>query len=60
MKLFFFLLTTIFTSLAFAGDEKNASVDSSVLQNIKLSDNFKGFALLTFTQQHGLTGLKCA
>ena len=45
MKLFFFLLTTIFTSLAFAGDEKNASVDSSVLQNIKLSDNFKGFAL---------------
>ena len=44
MKLFFFLLTTIFTSLAFAGDEKNASVDSSVLQNIKLSDNFKGFA----------------
>lgn len=58
MKLFFFLLTTIFTSLAFAGGEKyddsstpaatssiNASVDSSVLQNIKLSDNFKGFAL---------------
>ena len=45
MKLFFFLLTTTFTSLAFAGDEKNASVDSSVLQNIKLSDNFKGFAL---------------
>ena len=55
---FIFFASVMFANLAFAGggsyDDSNtpaaassidSSVDSSVLQNIKLSDSFKGFAL---------------